>query len=170
VPDTFLISKPANGDRRPSVAESQKRFIIGIYLLHRGRAPDAAKLRQAEGIEKMLIEERGCTPTTSGVFFYHWRDPGKTPANELADPAGSVARAAASAHTGGCNQFGLIPKGRFFGVTGCASESSVQNYARIERRSGRLLAGVSHEHRTGAQVLHCGESRSAAEFGAPAMK
>lgn len=78
VPDTFLISKPelvaastyrgiktpvriqdviaANGERHPSVAESQKRFIIGMYLLHLGRTANADKLRQAEGIEKMLIE------------------------------------------------------------------------------------------------------------------
>jgi hypothetical protein len=79
VPDTFLIANPqsvgpsvfhgrkvavriqdviaANGERRPDAGESQKEFTIGIYLLHPGnRAADPEKLKQAEGIEKMLIE------------------------------------------------------------------------------------------------------------------
>ena len=78
VPDTFLISRPqlagtfvysgvkvpvriqdviaANGERNPPVKDAQKEFMIGIYLLHQGRAANADKLRQAEGIEKMLIE------------------------------------------------------------------------------------------------------------------
>jgi hypothetical protein len=78
VPDTFLLARPqslapnvfrgtkvpvriqdiiaANGERRPGFRESQKDFTIGIYLLYQGRAPNAEKLRQAEGIEKMLIE------------------------------------------------------------------------------------------------------------------
>jgi hypothetical protein len=79
VPDTFLIANAqqvgpnvfrgskvpvriqnviaANGERRPGVGESQKEFAIGIYLLHPGnRAVYADKMRQAEGIEKMLIE------------------------------------------------------------------------------------------------------------------
>lgn len=79
VKDTFLIANPqwvspnvfrgtkvpvriedvitACGERRPGVHESQKEFTIGIYLLHPGnRAADPDKLRQAEGIEKSLIE------------------------------------------------------------------------------------------------------------------
>ncbi len=79
VPDTFLLAQAqlvspnvfrgskvpvriqdviaANGERRPAVSESQKEFTIGIYLLHPGtRAAYADKMRQAEGIEKMLIE------------------------------------------------------------------------------------------------------------------
>ena len=79
VPDTFLIAEPrfvgigvfggrkvpvriqdviaASGERHPGARESQKEFTIGIYLLHEGKRsayPD--KLRQAEGIEKMLVE------------------------------------------------------------------------------------------------------------------
>jgi len=79
VKDTFLIAGPqlvspnvfrgtavpvriqdviaACGERRPSVRDSQKEFTIGIYLLHPGsRGPYAEKERQAEGIEKALIE------------------------------------------------------------------------------------------------------------------
>jgi hypothetical protein len=79
VPDTFLIAHPqsmgpnlfrgrkvmvriqdviaADGQRRPDAGESQKEFTIGIYLLHPGnRAVYADKFREAEGIEKMLIE------------------------------------------------------------------------------------------------------------------
>lgn len=82
------------------------------------------------GIQQYM--QRGCTPTTPGVFFYHWGDPGKTPASELADPVGSVARAAASAHTGGCNLFGLIPEGSFFGVTGCSSNPAAALYQKID--------------------------------------
>jgi hypothetical protein len=47
----------ACGHRQPDVAESQKEFTIGIYLLHPGnRAVDPEKLRQAQGIEKALLE------------------------------------------------------------------------------------------------------------------
>jgi hypothetical protein len=79
VPDTFLIAKPqlrsgqevwgekvpvriqdviaALGPRNPSVKESQKAFTVALYLLHEGnREADAAKLKQAAGIEKALIE------------------------------------------------------------------------------------------------------------------
>jgi hypothetical protein len=79
VEDTFLIANPrhlgpnvfrgtrvpvriedviaACGRRQPGVDEAQKEFTIGIYLLHPGnRAVDPEKLRQAEGIEKALIE------------------------------------------------------------------------------------------------------------------
>jgi hypothetical protein len=79
VKDTFLIANPqlvspnifsgtrvpvriqdviaACGERRPGVRDSQKDFTIGIYLLHPGnRAAYAEKVRQAEGIEKALLE------------------------------------------------------------------------------------------------------------------
>ena len=79
VPDTFLVRNPvetradsfqgdkyvvriqdvilAMGKRVPDVSDSQKKFTLGMYLLHEGgRAPDAEKMRQAEGIEKALIE------------------------------------------------------------------------------------------------------------------
>jgi len=79
VPDTFLIAKPqlrtsqemwgekvpvriqdiiaASGPRDPGVHESQKDFTVGLYLLHeRNRQPYAAKLKQAAGIEKALVE------------------------------------------------------------------------------------------------------------------
>ena len=79
VKDTFLIASPqlvspnvfrgtrvpvriedviaACGERHPGVRDSQKEFTIGIYLLHPGnRAAYAEKVRQAEGIEKALIE------------------------------------------------------------------------------------------------------------------
>lgn len=79
VPDTFLIANPqvrsgqevwgervpvkiqdivaASGPRDPGVHESQKDFTVGLYLLHEGnRPPDAAKLQQAAGIEKALVE------------------------------------------------------------------------------------------------------------------
>jgi hypothetical protein len=77
-PETFLLENPVivgpnlyrgmkttvriqdviavNGARRPNYRESQKEFVIGIYLLHPGnRAVDAEKLRQVEGIEKALV-------------------------------------------------------------------------------------------------------------------
>jgi hypothetical protein len=79
VPDTFLIARPqlrsgqevwgekvavriqdiiaASGPRDPGVHESQKEFTIGLYLLHESdRQPYAAKLKQAVGIEKALVE------------------------------------------------------------------------------------------------------------------
>ena len=79
VKDTFLIANPqmvsptefrgtavpvriedviaACGERHPGVRNSQKEFTIGIYLLHPGnRVVYAEKVRQAEGIEKVLIE------------------------------------------------------------------------------------------------------------------
>jgi hypothetical protein len=79
VPDTFPIGNPqigneqevrgekvpvriqdiiaASGAREPSVRESQKDFVVGLYLLHEGnREPYADKLKHAEGIEKSLIE------------------------------------------------------------------------------------------------------------------
>jgi hypothetical protein len=79
VPDTFLIARPqlrsgqevwgervpvriqdivaASWPRDPGVHESQKDFTVGLYLLHeRDREPYAAKLKQATGIEKALVE------------------------------------------------------------------------------------------------------------------
>jgi len=39
------------------VRDSQKDFTVALYLLHEGnREPYADKLKQAEGIEKSLIE------------------------------------------------------------------------------------------------------------------
>jgi hypothetical protein len=47
----------ASGARDPGVRDSQKDFTVALYLLHEGnRKPYADKLRQAEGIEKSLIE------------------------------------------------------------------------------------------------------------------
>lgn len=79
VPDTFLIGNAqgkneqevrgeripvrirdviaASGERVPSVHDSQKDFTVGLYLLHQSnRRPFAEKLKQAEGIEKSLVE------------------------------------------------------------------------------------------------------------------
>jgi hypothetical protein len=79
VPDSFLIHNPqrvrdnifrgdkvvvriqdviaASGERVPGVRDSQKEFTVGMYLLHEGgREAYAEKVRQAEGIEKTLIE------------------------------------------------------------------------------------------------------------------
>jgi hypothetical protein len=79
VPDTFLIAHPqvrtgqevwgekvpvriqdviaASGPRDPGVRDSRKDFTGALYLLHEGnRKPYADKLKQAEGIEKSLIE------------------------------------------------------------------------------------------------------------------
>jgi hypothetical protein len=47
----------ASGPRDPGVRDSQKDFTVALYLLHEGnRHPYADKLKQAEGIEKSLIE------------------------------------------------------------------------------------------------------------------
>jgi hypothetical protein len=47
----------ASGPREPGVHDSQKEFTLGLYLLHEGnREPYAAKLQQATGIEKSLVE------------------------------------------------------------------------------------------------------------------
>jgi hypothetical protein len=79
VPDTFLIAHAgskyglelhgervpvrirdviaAEGPRLPGTGDSQKRFRVGLYLLHEGsRPPDPEKLKQAEGIEQSLLE------------------------------------------------------------------------------------------------------------------
>jgi hypothetical protein len=79
VPDTFLIANAqdrtnqevwgekvpvriqdviaAEGPRDPGVSESQKDFTVALYLLHEdNRQPYADKIKQAEGIEKSLIE------------------------------------------------------------------------------------------------------------------
>ena len=79
VPDTFLIAHPqvrtdqevwgekvpvriqdviaASGPRDPGVRDSQKDFRVALYLLHEGnRQPYADKLKQAEGIEKSLVD------------------------------------------------------------------------------------------------------------------
>ena len=46
----------ALGPRVPNFRAAQKKFTLGMYLLHEGgRPPDPEKLRQAEGIEKSLI-------------------------------------------------------------------------------------------------------------------
>ena len=82
-----------------------------------------------QGIQQYV--QRGCSPQTPGVFFYHFGEPGKTPANETADPVGSVARAAAVAHTG-CNRFGLIPEGSFFGINACAATLANAPYQRVD--------------------------------------
>jgi hypothetical protein len=79
VPDTFLIAHPeertgqeiwgekapvriqdviaAEGPRVPGVRDSQKDFMVALYLLHEGnREVNADKLKQAEGIERSLVE------------------------------------------------------------------------------------------------------------------
>jgi len=79
VADTFLIAHPqvrasqevwgeevpvriqdviaASGARGPGMRDSQKEFTVALYLLHEGnRKPYGDKVRQAEGIEKSLIE------------------------------------------------------------------------------------------------------------------
>jgi len=79
VPDTFLIAHPqirtgqevwgekvpvriqdviaASGPRDPGVLDSQKDFTVALYLLHEpGRQPYPDKVKQAEGIERSLVE------------------------------------------------------------------------------------------------------------------
>jgi hypothetical protein len=47
----------ALGERVPAARDAQKDFTFGLYLLHEGnRAPYADKVKQAEGIERALIE------------------------------------------------------------------------------------------------------------------
>jgi hypothetical protein len=47
----------AEGPRVPGVRDSQKRFRVALYLLHEsGRQPYPDKLKQAEGVERSLVD------------------------------------------------------------------------------------------------------------------
>jgi hypothetical protein len=74
----------------------------------------------------------GCGPNTPHVIFYQWGDPSYTPPDEMADLYGSLARAGATVHASGCQLFGFLPEGRFFGATHCALNLGASPYRQID--------------------------------------
>ncbi|HEX5745446.1 MAG TPA: hypothetical protein VFZ09_04325 [Archangium sp.] len=54
VPVTMERIVAAMGPRRPSASEAQREFTLSIYLLHRGKSPDAAAVQRAEAIARSL--------------------------------------------------------------------------------------------------------------------
>ena len=75
---------------------------------------------------------RNCSPGAPGWIYYHWGVSGKTPANEMTDPATAVSRAAAIAHAGSCRRFGLVPEGNFFGASGCSAATGGAPFQKID--------------------------------------
>ncbi len=54
VPVTLEQIVNALGPRSPSAAEAQREFTLSIYLLHRGKTPDAAAVQRADAIARAL--------------------------------------------------------------------------------------------------------------------
>jgi hypothetical protein len=81
----------------------------------------------------------GCGAQSPGVLYYQWGDASINPASELADPAGSIARAAAIVNSSGCHQMGLIPEGHFFSSQSCAVDSTGGLYQKIDWSTIGLL-------------------------------
>jgi uncharacterized protein (TIGR03437 family) len=68
-----------NGARNPAAGSAQRSFALGVYLLYEeGRAPDPAKLRQAQAIEAALIQYFGAA--TAGRISVTSTSPAGTPA------------------------------------------------------------------------------------------
>ncbi|KFA93717.1 hypothetical protein Q664_07420 [Archangium violaceum Cb vi76] len=54
VPVTLERIVAAMGPRNPSASEAQREFKLSIYLMHRGKEPDAAAVQRAESIARSL--------------------------------------------------------------------------------------------------------------------
>ncbi|WPB82146.1 hypothetical protein KYC5002_23905 [Archangium violaceum] len=54
VPVTLEQIVTALGSRSPSASEAQREFTLSIYLLHRGKTPDAAAVQRADAIARAL--------------------------------------------------------------------------------------------------------------------
>jgi uncharacterized protein (TIGR03437 family) len=68
-----------NGARNPGAGSAQRSFALGVYLLYEdGRAPDPAKLRQAQAIEAALIQYFAAA--TAGRMSLSSSSPSGTPA------------------------------------------------------------------------------------------
>ena len=76
--------------------------------------------------------ELGCGSTSPRIIFYQWGDPAYTSASEMADPWGSLTRAAATVHGSGCHLFGYLPEARFFGATHCGVNPGVSLYQQVD--------------------------------------
>ena len=82
------------------------------------------------GVQRSV--QAACGPGAPGWIYYHWGVSGKTPANEMSDPAAAVSRAAALAHAGLCRRFGLVPEADFFGAGECTAGTGAAPFQKID--------------------------------------
>jgi len=94
--------------------------------------PMSHQIQFSYDVAGVQTSAHSCAPGAPGWIYYHWGVSGKTPQNEMTDPAGAVSRAAAIAHAGSCRRFGLVPEGAFFGEIGCSAATGAAPFQKID--------------------------------------